>query len=995
LETPQPKVESGPALAVTDGFQPSRGPEASPLQPIPMRREIASAYPGDATLHALFFDRAEHTPDAIAIIDEQRELSYAQLALRVNSLAHALSHFGAGPNRRIGICLERSTDMVATLLAVLATGAAYVPLDPSYPADRLSFMANDANLTLVITQRSLADTLPVTAVPVMMIDELDLSAVDAASSWPASPDDLAYVIYTSGSTGRPKGVEIRHRSVVNLLFAMQRLLGVTAADRVLTLANISFDMSVPELFLALIAGASMVVVSRAEVAEPRGLLARWRQSGATVMQATPVMWRLLIRAGWAGSRGLKLVCGGDAVDAELGQQLLARAGRFWNFYGPTEATVWSTAHEVTRIEGTRVPIGRPLANTHLYILDQQHRPVPIGDIGELYIGGVGVARGYLGRPDLTAERFFDDPFAGDCAGRMYRTGDLASFLPDGSIEFRGRVDDQIKIRGLRIELGEIEAVLAESPGVREAAVVARPGMSVDCQLIAFVTGTDARDRGALRQSLRARLPRYMVPARIIGVDSLPLTPNGKIDRQRLLEVIPEKIERTAAYQPASDPIEAKLVELFENLLAHSPIGIDDEFFEFGGDSLLALNLLEFVRESFGRVIQVNALYDHGSTVAALARMLRDPPSPRGADLGTIKNSEDVGALGEPIAVKHPVDQAEAYFGSEYLLIRNDKTEKVAAITRQSIAEPVREVPDFAGFLAALSDEIHGKNAIVALGESTTANFNNWPYQLAADPGFRRSETVVLNLADWAVGVSFHIERLEFILDWLRRRGASKLAVVLLGGFVEGHIVHEARKKFLKGKRSVLYRSLDYQFKKHKFGGELRRLQYELPADGGTGFQWFVKLILATIGVLDQICLAADSAFVAVLQPLSYADVAPGYHRELRRRYEDERFRGAYEEWRHERKYTPDVFFTNPEEEFRPFYNALAEAWRQAGRRRHGVYVDCSTLFRDVVDPCFELDGIHYDYAGTSLITKTILAHLPKTFRKGRQAGRPAIGGIRS
>ena len=605
-------------------------------------------------------------------------------------------------------------------------------------------------------------------------------------------------------------------------------------------------------------------------------------------------------------------------------------GGFWNFYGPTETTVWSTAHEVTRIEGPRVPIGRPLANTRLYILDEERRPVPMGDIGELYIGGVGVARGYLGRPDLTAERFLDDPFAGDGADRMNRTGDLASFLPDGSVEFRGRADRQIKIRGFRIELGEIEAVLAEFPRVREAAVVVRPSMSVDLQLVAFVIGTDgAPDRAALRRSLRAKLPRYMVPARIIAVDSFPLTLNGKIDRQRLLAMIPAKIERTNAYKPAGDPIQTKLVELFENLLAFSPIGIDDEFFEFGGDSLLALNLLEFVRESFGRVIEVNALYEQGSTVAALARMLRNPPSPDGSDLGPIRNSETAAAFGEPVAMRRPVEQAEAYYGSEYLLIRNDKTEKILGLTKESVREPVREVSDFAGFLAALSNKIHGKNAIVALGDFTTTNFNSWPYQLTANPGFRRSDAVVVNLADWGVSATNHIEPLEFILDWLQHRGAAKLAVVFLGGFTEGYQLYKSRQKFLGGERSAPFQSLHFPFETHKFGGELRRLQDKLPTDGGIGDRWFRELTLAAIGVLEQICAETHSAFVGVMQPFPYEDLAPGYHRALRRLYHDEAFQGTYEEWRRKRNYTPDAFFPCGEDAIRPVHNALAKAWRQA------------------------------------------------------------------
>jgi amino acid adenylation domain-containing protein len=581
--------------------------------------ETQAPYPEHATLHALLRDRAARADAALAVTDGLSELTYEQLERRSNALAAALAARGAGPETLIGVCFERSVDMVVALLAVLKTGAAYVPLDPGYPPGRIGFMVEDARVAFLLTQRNVEASLPG---PAVLLDDLDLSDEPADLPDPAAASDLAYVIYTSGSTGRPKGVEITHRSVVNLLFAMRTLVDFTAAERLLAVTSISFDISVLELFLPLLFGGTLIIAARAETMDGGRLRARLEQSRASLMQATPVTWRLLIGAGWQPSPGFKALSGGEAIDPGLARQLLARTGRFWNVYGPTETTIWSAAAEIARVEGPRVPIGRPLANTRLYLLDAQLRPVPVGEIGELYIAGAGVARGYLRRPELTAERFLADPIAG--TGRMYKTGDLARRLRDGAIEFLGRADEQIKLRGFRIELGEIEAVLDEFPGVRQAAVaVGRSDAASDGELIAFVVAADGPPPvDQLKEFAGATLPDYMVPTRIVLLRALPLTPNGKVDRRRLLALVPQTIERGDAHQPPTDAIETQLAAMFEDVLGVRPVGIDDDFFALGGHSLRAALLLARIERRFGRQIHVNTLYHQGSSVAYLASVLR-------------------------------------------------------------------------------------------------------------------------------------------------------------------------------------------------------------------------------------------------------------------------------------------------------------------------------------------------------------------------------------
>ena len=576
-------------------------------------------YPLDSCLHELIEAQVERTPDRVAVEFEGQTLTYGELDGRANQLAHVLVERGAGPGVLVGVCLERSLEMVVALLGVLKTGAAYVPLDPTYPKDRLAFMLEDSGTRVLITQDHLAGEVPAGGASLLRLDA-EAAEIARASARPVggavTPDSLAYVIYTSGSTGRPKGVAVHHRGVVNLLGAMQREPGLTAADVLLAVTTLSFDIAGLELFLPLTVGARVVLCPRHVATDGAALGRALRATGATVMQATPATWQMLVDAGGEGLEGLRILCGGEALPRPLAEALLARAAEVWNLYGPTETTIWSTAHRVGPHRGP-VPIGRPIANTRVYILDRRGQPAPVGVVGELCIGGHGVARGYLNRPELTAERFVADPFAGEAGARMYRTGDLARYRPDGTLEYLGRLDHQVKVRGFRIELGEIETALAEYPGIRQAVAVARDG----ARLVAYVV--PGRPEPGLADSLRAhlrrRLPEYMVPSTFAVLDALPLTSNGKVDRLRL--PTPEPARPAAAVAPET-PLEQSIVEVWREVLERPDVGVDDNFFDLGGHSLLAVRMLDEVARVCGRRLPVSTLFT-GATIRQLVAAMRE------------------------------------------------------------------------------------------------------------------------------------------------------------------------------------------------------------------------------------------------------------------------------------------------------------------------------------------------------------------------------------
>ncbi|MGZ7023382.1 MAG: amino acid adenylation domain-containing protein, partial [Ilumatobacteraceae bacterium] len=553
-------------------------------------------------------------------------MSYAELVDRSQRLARVLVDAGVKPCDRVGVAVERSVSMVVSLLAVLQAGAAYVPLDPSFPSDRLEFMLHDADLGVVLVSSD-AITGLVEASGAVAIDVAGVR--DAVAERDAGPLEIdasdahgagvAYVIYTSGSTGRPKGVEIEHASVVNFVRSMIDEPGFGPDDVLLAVTTLSFDISVLELFVPLAVGGTVVIASRDEAVDGRRLAALIESCGATVMQATPTTWSMLFESGWVGSPRLKVLCGGEAMPVQLGDALLHCCAEVWNMFGPTETTIWSTLQQldVTDVTRVNVPIGRPIANTTCRVLDAAGGLAPIGVPGELYIGGAGVARGYLNRPELTAEKFVDDPFVP--GERLYRSGDLARWLPGGSIECLGRLDQQVKVRGYRIELGEVESALRNHPGVADAVVIADRD-SAGARLLAYVIPADPAEpvaEGDLRKALQQRLPDYMIPSRLVTVDSFPLTPNRKIDRKALPRPDASTDVSSEYVAPRTDA-EAIIAGIIATVLQLPRVGVHDNFFELGGHSLHATSVLSEIEREFGVRVPVRSFFVEPSVAATAA-----------------------------------------------------------------------------------------------------------------------------------------------------------------------------------------------------------------------------------------------------------------------------------------------------------------------------------------------------------------------------------------
>lgn len=586
------------------------------------------AYPYQRGIHELFVEQAQRTPQAIAVVFQDRQLTYAELDSRSDQLAHMLRSRGVGPETRVGLCVDRSIEMVIGLLGILKAGGAYLPLDPAYPTDRLMFVFHDAEIAVLLTQRHLLANLPQHPQPICLDEAWDqIAPVVTTDPLPAvQPDQLAYIIYTSGSTGHPKGVQIAHRSVVNFLYAMRKDPGLTNQDRLLAVTTLSFDIAGLELFLPLIVGGRVVIVPREDVANGERLATLLAATGTTVMQATPATWQLLIQAEWMGTPHLRIFCGGEAFPPELAFQMLARGATVWNMYGPTETTIWSTTIRVKH-QTASIPIGRPIANTQVYVLDQQFQPVPIGVPGELYIGGDGVARGYLNRPALTAEKFPPDPFSRNPGTRLYRTGDLVRYRADGVLEYLGRLDDQVKLRGYRIELGEIEAVLRRYPAVQEAVVVVREDRPADTRLVAYLVAA-AKDAPPTIDDIRAHLlnhlPPYMLPSIFILLEALPLTPNGKVDRKALPLPGTTQSASRAVYEAPRTELEQMLARIWAEVLDVDQVGLHDNFFELGGHSLLLTRMHRQIQEQVGRKLSLVDLFKY-PTIAALTEYLSSTP----------------------------------------------------------------------------------------------------------------------------------------------------------------------------------------------------------------------------------------------------------------------------------------------------------------------------------------------------------------------------------
>ena len=580
-------------------------------------------YPRDSCVHHLFEAQVERRAGTVAVECGKDRITYRELNQRANKLAHYLQAQGVGPKVLVGICIERSVDMLVGLLGILKAGGAYVPLDPEYPEERLAYMLEDSRVQVLLTQRAHKGKLSQSEVKVINMDS-DWKIIDRmqGNNPPSrtSPQNLAYVIFTSGSTGKPKGVQVPHRAVVNFLTSMSREPGMTEEDVLLAVTTLSFDIAGLELFLPLIVGAKTIIISRDVASNGERLLGVLKTSGVTVMQATPTTWRLLLAAGWEGSDKLKVLCGGEAFPRDLVQECIARSASVWNMYGPTETTIWSTCCQLTENEWP-VPIGKPIANTQIYILDNCMQPLPVGVAGELYIGGDGVTRGYLNRPELTKERFIQDPFSDDPESRLYRTGDLARFFKDGTVEWLGRTDFQVKVRGFRIELGEIEVMLNRNPAVREAVVVAREDVPGDIRLVAYFVPKEEKISlvSELRNYLKEKLPDYMVPLSWVKLEEFPLTLNGKINRKALLK--PDIVETETGYVAPRDQLELQLTSIWQRVLGVKNIGIKDNFFELGGHSLLAARLFAQIEKIIGKNIPLAALFKT-PTIEQIAQNLR-------------------------------------------------------------------------------------------------------------------------------------------------------------------------------------------------------------------------------------------------------------------------------------------------------------------------------------------------------------------------------------
>jgi amino acid adenylation domain-containing protein len=552
-------------------------------------------------VHEMIQAHAAATPDAVALVFGNTTLTYGALDARANRLAHRLIALGVNAETRVGIAAERSIEMVVGLLAILKSGGAYVPLDPDFPSERLSYMMEDSGIALLLTQGRVVKRLSIPSdVTVVDLDQFDATAQGAtAPEIDVHGEQIAYMIYTSGSTGRPKGVMVRHAALTNFLLSTQQLPGLQSSDRLVAVTSLSFDIAALELYLPLITGARTIIASRDTARDGRELANLLRDSGATVMQSTPSTWRMLCDSGWTG-RGLKGLCGGEALPSDLAERLRDAGLALWNMYGPTETTIWSS---VQRVDGPP-SLGQPLAATQLLVLDADMHYAPIGAAGELYIGGEGVARGYWQRAALSAERFVPSPFSAQ-GDRLYRTGDLVRWTSTGTLDYLGRIDHQVKVRGFRIELNEIEAQLATQSGVRESVVAAVSGPT-GTRLVAYLTAQDGKgiDTAALRKAVMAALPDYMVPAAFVVLDTLPLTPNGKIDRRAL----PTPVFESTGRRAPEGATEMALAAIWREVLQREEISRDDSFFQLGGHSLQLMQVAMRIERDCGVRLPIRTLF---------------------------------------------------------------------------------------------------------------------------------------------------------------------------------------------------------------------------------------------------------------------------------------------------------------------------------------------------------------------------------------------------
>ncbi|MEI6274794.1 MAG: amino acid adenylation domain-containing protein, partial [Prolixibacteraceae bacterium] len=569
----------------------------------------------DKCVHQLFEEQVDLHPESIAVVDDYGEFSYKDLNDRANLLANYLVKLGAAEDQIVSVYVERGIQMIVAILAISKTGATYLPLDPIYPKDRIAMILNDAQPIISITQKSLSGQISENTGKIVLIDESSLYANESSENLHlGNPDKPLYIIYTSGSTGKPKGVPIKQNSVVNLVNSMNKLLRITSEDILLSVTTITFDIAVMDIFGPFLKGAKIVIASQETMADMELLIRKFTTSKATVFEATPVTYRMLVLNSWPGNPNIRLVCGGEALSKELVRELQARSKEIWNVYAPTETTIFSVVKKLSKEDSAGdgyVPLGRPIDNTLLYVLNKDLVPVPVGVPGELFIGGVGLSPGYLNMPEITRDRFINNPFPNEQKSKIYKTGDVVRYLDNGDVLFMNRIDNQVKIRGFRIELGEIESALALYETIKNNVVMVREDSRKEKNLIAYIvqkenTTTDLAD---LRNFLKTKVPDYMVPASFLFLDQFPLTQTGKIDRKSLPEPDDNLNQSAKIYIEPTNEIEKELTVIWSESLNISKIGIGDNFFELGGNSLYATIIISRINKNFNIHLPLRSIFE--------------------------------------------------------------------------------------------------------------------------------------------------------------------------------------------------------------------------------------------------------------------------------------------------------------------------------------------------------------------------------------------------
>jgi len=569
-----------------------------------------------------FEEQATKNPDSIAVVFEEHALTYRELNEKSNQLAHFLKHVGAGPEVIVAICVERSLELAIGLLAIMKVGSAFAAFDPTLPVERLSYMLDDTKAPILLTQENgipLFSHPPANTVCISR-DSQQINAYPNSNLSPELfPSSISYIIYTSGSTGKPKGSLITHQSFSNILHYFQEKLAITAGDTLLATAPVTFDMSVFEIFMPLFTGGKLIIESQKKVIDIKSIKKHIIEHNVTLMQGTPAIWKALWSDGWPGKTDMTILCGGEPLPKNLAEFLTSRCKSLWDIYGPSEATLISSTTQIQPNADNKIiiSIGTPIANVECFVLDEELNPTLFGSIGELYISGINLARGYLQRADLTAEKFIPNPFSKKSGERMYRTGDLVRYFSDGSLEYLGRMDDQVKIRGFRIELGEIENVLLEMKHIQQAIVLARQDGAEDKYLVAYCVSKKEReenknhDLDKIKTYLKTKLPYYMIPNIFVFLDKMPLSVNGKIDRAALPK---PNLTAKAAYITPRNELETQLTHIWSDVLGIQPIGIEDNFFDLGGHSLLAVKIISRIRMVCGLELPIELLFTHPTIV---------------------------------------------------------------------------------------------------------------------------------------------------------------------------------------------------------------------------------------------------------------------------------------------------------------------------------------------------------------------------------------------